>query len=61
MTIERAIAICLDLARENIIDDPEMEREREKQECAVDTLETWYYSTFKNIHRKRYVETMGRT
>ena len=42
ITLEKAIEIVLDLARQNIIEDPEMEDQAARQEAAIDTVEDFF-------------------
>jgi hypothetical protein len=46
MDIAEALQIVLDLAKANVIDDPEMEDERERQLSAIDIVEDMAVNQF---------------
>ena len=40
--LSEAVDIVLDLARQHVIDDPDMEEEAERQSTAIDTVEDFF-------------------
>lgn len=48
MKLEQAIEIVLELARQNIIDDPDMQEESEKQTEATNVVEDFFVNNVFN-------------
>ncbi len=48
MKLEQALEIVLELARQNIIDDPDMQKESEKQTEATNVVESFFVNNVFN-------------
>ena len=60
ITLEKAIEIVLDLARRNIIEDPDMKDQAARQEAAIDTVEDFIVNNvFDGTEEKPHEQPVG--